>query len=332
VSGFGGDFWRALEATLPTGDDWRVRPPMPEVCTRFLASLSASGERRFLIPLQPEEESLEDTRSRGLSVRTLEMVEEGGVAGRFLVVECREVGGYELFDLVGEELATVVAVQPPATAVTRVLAKWRRFWGQVPRSLLSRQEQIGLFGEIWFLYHWLLPLTTAGVATQRWRGPFGARNDFEWPNRAVEVKASTVVRGPVFRIGSLDQLDPPTTGELFLFTLRLREEASAIFTLPTLIADCRAAVEGDGDALGRYETALIQAGYSPAHDADYAQIRWRIIGEKLYPVSEDFPRINAASFAGELPPGISEISYTLDLGGYRGLSYENCAAAGSSLI
>lgn len=145
------EFWAALAASRPAGDEWRVRPPLPEVTPRLLASLAANGDRRFLIALQADEDALEDTRSRGLSIRTLELADETGARGRFLSVECREAVGHELFDLIGAELATALTTQPPAVAASRVIGKWRRFWGQIPRSLLSREEQLGLFAEVWFL-------------------------------------------------------------------------------------------------------------------------------------------------------------------------------------
>lgn len=325
------EFWAALTASRPAGDEWRVRAPLPEVTARLLASLAANGDRRFLIALQPGEDALEDTRSRGLSIRTLELADETGMRGRFLAVECREAVGHDLFDLIGAELATALTAQPPASAASRVLAKWRRFWGQIPRSLLSREEQIGLFAEVWFLARWLIPAAGLTAATARWRGPFGARHDFEWPSRSVEVKASTVVRAPVFRIHGLDQLDPPAAGELFLFTLRLREEAGAIHTLPGLIAEGHALLTPDPDALARYETALAQTGYSPAHEAEYAQTRWRVVDERLYPVDAGFPKLTPASLPSGPPPGVSEIAYNLDLGGYNGAAVTQATAAVTTL-
>src|SRR5207245_778158 len=99
-------------------------------------------------------------------------------------------------------------------SVARVFARWRRFWGQLPQHLLSREQQLGLFAELWFLNVWLLPRVDAAEAVTRWRGPFGARHDFEWPTRSVEVKVTTSTRGPIHYIHGLDQLVPPDGGNL----------------------------------------------------------------------------------------------------------------------
>ena len=49
------------------------------------------------------------------------------------------------------------------------------------------------------------------------------------------------------KINGIDQLSPPENGELFLFSLRLREEQGADKTLPSLIAFCREKLKEDID-------------------------------------------------------------------------------------
>src|SRR5262249_35908769 len=151
---------------------------------------------------------------------------------------CEEQAGHEAFDLVGGEIAARLATgrERAPEVVARVLAKWRRFWSQLTTPALSREEQLGLFAELWFLSVWLLPRVGAVEAVRRWRGPSAARHDFEWPGHSVEVKATTSTRGRIHRIHGLEQLAPPEQGELLFFSLRLREEGGATNTLPSLVA------------------------------------------------------------------------------------------------
>ena len=306
------DFWAALMATRSSDVELRVRAPLAEVSARLLGSISEGGMRRFVIALLPGEMPVEDFRSRGLVVFTVELIDERGLRGPYVTVECRDVAGHDLFDLVGGDLAAALANHPPAAAIKRVLGKWRRFWGQPPRALLSREEQIGLFAELWFLSRWLIPAAGAGKSMLRWRGPWRSRHDFEWAGRSVEVKGTTLVRAVRYHISGLDQLEAPENGELLFFALQLREEAGAAATLPGLIAECRTLAEPDGDALGLYETGLIQAGYSPAQDAEYEQTRWRIARERLYRVDDTFPRLQPEMFPSGLPAGVAELDYTVD--------------------
>jgi hypothetical protein len=317
------DFWQSLVAARSTGEEWRVRTPFPELMPRLLGSVSVRGERRFLIALGENESAKDDTRSRGVSLRTLELTDGPGRSQRFLVVECLDTAGHELFDLIGAEIAQAMTVAPPAEAAVRVLAKWRRFWGQTPRSILSREEQIGLFAEIWFLKHWLLPTVGTQRATHGWRGPAGSRHDFEWPGLSIEVKGSTRVRQAVFTVHGLEQLEPPENGKLLFFAVRLREEGGAPHTLPSLIAEARNDLKADENALDHFDSALARMGYSPAHEPDYAQTRWRVVDARLYPVDDVFPRLGPHHFPNGLPPGVSEIQYAVDLEGFGDAAYKS---------
>jgi hypothetical protein len=220
--------------------------------------------------------------------------------------------------LIGGELADRLASgqETAPECVTRVLAKWRRFWGQVPQQILAREEQLGLFAELWFLSVWLVPRVGAAEAMTRWRGPFGSRHDFEWTGRSMEVKATTSTRGRIHRINGLDQLVPPESGELMLFSLRLREEAGATNTLPSVIAACHAQLEPDADALNRLEEALAQVGYTPAHDEEYARHCFRVVDEGVFKVIEDFPRLTVAHLPLGVPAGVERVEYEINLTGF----------------
>jgi hypothetical protein len=179
---------------------------------------------------------------------------------------------------------------------------------------------VGLCAELWFLSMWLIPRAGIRRALAGWRGPLGARHDFEWPGKSVEVKATASTRGRVHRINGLDQLVPPEKGKLLFFSLRLREEGGATNTLSGLIASCRALLEADAEALSGFEAALVQVGYSPVHDEEYAKIRFRVVDEELFRVTDNFPRVTQSSFAGGVPFGVDRIEYEINLSGFERLS------------
>jgi len=323
----------ALGEAKPLGELLTARLAAPDIADGLLAAIDSEGRRHLLIPLAAGDDRLEDAETRGISVVTRELLIPGQGLGVCLDLTCHEPVGHDAFDLVGGDIVggLLVVGERPARLVARTLAKWRRFWGDLPRSLLSREEQIGLFAELWFLLYWLLPATDPAIATRRWRGSLAARHDFEWQGRSVETKGSTVVRGPVFRVHGLDQLDAPEEGELLLFVLRLREERGAPHTLPRLIAEPRKALEADADAVGLLEVGIARAGYSPIHDAVYSQTTWRVLDERLYPVDGDFPKLSSTSLGHGVPPGVSDISYALDLSGCTGPSFTRPAEAATRL-
>lgn len=312
------DVWARLEQSKPAGDNLTARQADPSATSRLQCALDAEGRRHLLVALHESEDGLRDIQSRGVHVETRDLVVRGQPATRYLDIQCLDITGYPALDLIGGELAVELSKPRvvPADTVKRVLAKWRRFWGLLPRTILSKEEVIGLFAELWFFLVWLLPSAGASAAVQRWRGPMGSRHDYEWTGKSVEVKATTSTRGRIHRINGLDQLSPPEQGKLYLFSLHLREEAGATNTLPSLIDSILVQLNTDVDALSRFETVLAQTGYSPAHDDEYAKLHLRIVTEGLYAVRENFPRLGAQQFRDGVPAGIERVEYEINLNSF----------------
>jgi hypothetical protein len=310
--------WERLAGEQVQGETLWARWAAPEVTDRLVAALDADGKRHLLVLLRAGEADIQDSQSRGVGVVTRDLAVPGHEAGRYIDITCHDAAGQEAFDLIGGELADRLASgrETATECVARVLAKWRRFWGQMPRQVLSREAQLGLFAELWFLSVWLVPRAGAPEAVTRWRGPFASRHDFEWVGHSVEVKATTSTRGRIHRVNGLDQLRPPEQGELLFFSLRLREEAGATNTLSSIIAACRAQLELDTDSLSRFERALAQVGYSPAHDEEYAKLRFRVVEEGLFNVRDDFPRLTVTELTAGVPPGVERVEYEINLSGF----------------
>ena len=320
------DIWEQLALQRPSGDELLAKEALPEMTPRLLAAVDARGRRHLLIALNDYDEACEDTNSRGLSVVTQDLVLARSAHGRYIKLSCEDAVGYPMLDLIGGEIAERLRVggETPAENTSRVIAKWRRFWGQAPRQMLSREAQIGLFAELWFLVYWLIPAVGIASAVQRWRGPYGGRHDFEYPGLSIEVKGGTSARGRVFKINGIHQLDPPEQGRLLFFSLQLREEAGASNTLPMLVNACRRSVALDADAAGLLDAGLITAGYLVAHADEYSKNRWRVVEERLVDVVEDFPRIVGATFPYGLPRGVEGLEYTINLDTFDRLVVARC--------
>ncbi len=321
VTSISPDVWSQLERSRPNGDELLGRQAAPDASHRLLAAVDSRGRRHILVALDPADPQFRDTSSRGLTVLTQELVLAGHPNARYIDMACEDVLGHNMFDLIAGEMAQRLhsAQENPAEIVSRVLAKWRRFWGQLPRQMLSREAQIGLFTELWFLTYWLLPAVGATVSIRMWRGPLGARHDFERPSLSIEAKGTASTRGRLHKINGLQQLDPPQGGELLFFSLRLREEAGATNTLPLLIQACRQRVAIDPDAEGIFETTLSTAGYLATHEEEYSKTRWRVIEDILLSTRHGFPRIHAELFESGIPAGVEEIEYTINLSTFENL-------------
>lgn len=315
------DVWTRLACEQIEGETLWARRAAPSVTDRVLAALDADGQRHLLVLLCTGDAELNDSQSRGIGVETRELSGQGHDAGKYLDITCKDSAGHEAFDVVGGELVARLASgrETAPECVSRVLAKWRRFWGQIPAQMLSREQQLGLFGELWFLAVWLVPKVGPADGVMRWRGPYGARHDFEWTSRSVETKVTTSTRGLIHLINGIDQLMPPEQGDLLFFSLCVREEAGASNNLPALVAACRQTISGDGEASARFEAALLTAGYAAVHEEEYAKLRIRVVTERLFAVRDDFPRLTVAQLSMGIPPGVERVQYEINLTGFEHL-------------
>ncbi len=302
--------WGPLDAHAPAFGLLNARKIGPD--SSVLLGVDHDGLRHLLIALASKGSGFRDVASRGLAVRERALEVDGLSERPFLDLSCVDPTGGRLFNLVASEVINEVqGGGEPAAAVRSTVARWRRFWGAARTDGLTPEQLRGLFGELWFLARWALPHGLATVA--RWNGPTGSRHDFEWPAFSVETKTTTSIRGHVHRVSGLDQLDPPDNGQLYLFSLRVREEPGAAQSLTTLIDHVSVTLANAANLLTLFETRLGQAGYSPADAARYEDVRFHVADQRLYKVADRFPRLTSASFASGLPLGVERVEYEINL-------------------
>ena len=313
---FNDEIWKILESAPPKGDNLNARLILPELSKKLYAGLDSNEQRHLLIPLKDKEQGLSDSQSRGLSVVTKDLAVQGYKPQRYLDIICQDTNGHIIFNVIAKDIAESLKNGEPHEIVANVISKWRRFWGQIPRDLLSHEQIIGLFAELWFLYNWLFKKMDVTHAINSWRGPFSSRHDFEMKRLSIEVKATTSQQSRVHKVSGIDQLSPPENGSLMFFSLRIREERGAENDLPSIVGLLQEKMKENVGALSKFENTLAVAGYSPLHNDEYSKLKFRIVDQKLFNVVNGFPRIITDSFVSGLPSGVGTIEYTINLDGY----------------
>jgi Putative PD-(D/E)XK family member, (DUF4420) len=300
-----------------------------------LIALDAAKRRYVLVRIPPGEPSeLAERTSRGIAVQTVEMRVDGDRTETFVEIACLEAQGVAALDTIAVEL--VDALEAGASIgrvrlVQNVLAKWRRFWSGVNQGVLSMEQQLGLFGEVWFLSRWLSPSVGVAKAVQMWRGPAGSRNDFEVEGLGIEVKTTGRVDA-AHVIHGLDQLLEPPNGALLLYSLAVRDEASGTESLPRLVEEVRGKLAGDHATLLQFESMVYAAGYDDRLAGEYAKIVLRVRDEALYRVSEGFPRLVPVSIVGGQPVGVSAVNYELRVDAAAAWMLAKTPAAAETLL
>ena len=151
------------------------------------------------------------------------------VNNRILVLRLLEAGQQDIFatlchDIVSVASGATTEREAVGVAVTRTW-RWHRLLRGGASGKLSREEQMGLMGELLVLERVLLPVLGPPGAVMAWTGPFDSPKDFEIGPVHLESKARRSGAAPTVSISSEDQLDASASDALFLHVLELSQSA-----------------------------------------------------------------------------------------------------------
>ncbi len=315
------NLWSGLAAMPNRIDALGAKLLLPDLSDRVFAAVDGQGRRHILIRLDAEDNAIRDVQSRGLSVDTIELTSDDG-SQRYADIVCFDASGHEMFDLVATEIVQRLQTESvlATDCVHRIISKWRRFWNSIHGQFMSRAEAAGLFAELWCLRYWLLPHLQADIAINAWRGPFGARHDFEFACHSIEVKA-TLNRGSlVHRINGLDQMVPPASGSLYFLSMGLAEEVNGSDSLPGIVDSILQFLATQDSLQAIVAGRLMQIGYRESDRMEYLKTKYRVTHQSMYEVVEGFPKIVPGDFQNPLPSGVVRIEYDIALDGFGNLT------------
>ncbi|MBX9791311.1 MAG: PD-(D/E)XK motif protein [Pirellulales bacterium] len=302
--------WRALTPPLiRTELAGRRAPGLPATRTVFLA-IDGAARRHLLVQATESQRPLESHDTRGLQVVTETVRIESNPENRFIDIVCLDPSQERLFATLAEDLLDCLAKSalPENDAVAQTISRWRAFW-TVKSGTFTAEQATGLFGELWFLHRWI-----GATGHSRWMVTAGARHDFQWSESSVEVKTAHAasVATATHPIVSLDQLDKPVSGQLYLFSLLVLEDALSSNTLDGLVVTISRELEDAPASLAAFRDKLATYGYVPS-DSPHSQKCLRVVREALYSVKDDFPRLTHHTFPDGVPAGVGDIKYSLSL-------------------
>ena len=196
--------------------------------------------------------------------------------------------------------------------VSARLRIWQRFLEQVDPGGLSVEAQAGLFGELWFLRHRLIPALGAS-AVGAWQGPLRAIQDFQANDWAIEVKTTRQAAPAVIRIANERQLQGDGLATLALVLIALEQRVDGHPTLPDMVASVRGSLAPASGAMVALEDRLLAAGYHDEQRVLYVQNSFSLRWVLCCLVTDEFPRITE----NDLPSGVGEVSYSVTVDACR---------------
>jgi hypothetical protein len=301
---------------LPTSDAARVERRV-EVGAPLgvLVGMALPSKTRILIiegrrSVLAAADDLEETR--GLVFRLIRR-QGPGERDAALEIEATDSRYNEVFAILASDIANYIREaadeREAAAALLTRLAHWRRFLERARPEGLSPEAHRGLYGELLFMRDHLTPVVGIGSAVRAWRGPSREVQDFVLDRTGIEVK-TTVGRGNQnLTVTSEHQLDGRGLVDLYLYYLSMDAREGIGETLPDIVDEIRSRCVSDTDALATLNDLLVESGYLDAHRELYKELGFVFRDDRIYHVTEGFPRI----IESELPDGVARVRYAISI-------------------
>jgi hypothetical protein len=280
-------------------------------CDLFVGIERPSGRRLLLIQVQESvAKRMENLpRMRGCEI-IFTRVPEDPADKVSVCLFLNEARFTDVFTSLSEDLARhLEPVRGDAETVAALLGRLQRWQKFLQRSAegLGEDAQRGLFGELWFLRHYLIGTVGRLEAVRAWKGPEKAIHDFQLRGVSVEVKTTIAKQHTKLLIASERQLDCSSVRRLIIFHLAIETNRIGNMTLPALVREVRSELNQDAEARDLFEDRLLDTGYLDRHEPLYVNVAYSTRAHNAFDVRDGFPRLTEAS----LPPGVGDLSYSI---------------------
>ncbi|NMG20917.1 PD-(D/E)XK motif protein [Brasilonema bromeliae] len=310
------ELWTELEKSIKLGgSEYLVRRVRPDcACDLRIGVQEPTGNRMLLLKIRRSSASsiVDFPSSEGFEVRRILLPSDGENYVTLQLVLTQNRYADIFTSLVDDVIEGVAGKQKEKAALEEFiirLRRWQSFFKQHSPDGLSKTQQQGLYGELWFLRQVIIPQLGSRQSIQYWTGPRGTQQDFQFPNCAVEVKTTVEKQHQKLSISSERQLDGTGTGTLILVHLSLDVRQGRGESLPDIVNSVRILVQNDPIAKEELETLLLEVGYLDIHTPRYEEIGYTQREVNYFKVEGDFPRIVEA----DLPNGVGDVRYSISV-------------------
>ncbi len=286
-----------LQNFVNSADETRIR-----LCASILeAYVGLGAQRQFALVIPLARGAMGPGRSTEvLQLRPFDAVvfEFGGRVwtSPAAVLECSDSTLLDTFAVLAADVAGAVAAGggPTWRAVSDAVRRWESLFRCVRR--LSLNEELGLWGELWFITRGI----NIDAAVAGWIGPSGSPADFLLKGMGIECKTST--RRLSHHV-SLRQLSRPLEpGPGYLLSIWVEVDPANGITLPALVRSVRLALSD----VTEFERKLLEAGYSD-RDANHYEMPYALIEEPFWFETSHVPKVR------DVDEGVFDVRYRIML-------------------
>ncbi|MBE6061898.1 MAG: PD-(D/E)XK motif protein [Clostridium sulfidigenes] len=238
--------------------------------------------------------------------------ENPGMEGCYVRIEQGESSDNDVYFAVSEDLCLCLKDVERANLrfkLSTALERWKRFFSLRESIVLTREEQIGLFGELYLLRSMMKNGIVASNAISCWKGPYQGVYDFSLSNMSIEVKTTASKMPYKVHISNEMQLDDRLAGGILVLSfIAVQPSDSSGETLGDVVKDIVYFIEEDEASRSLFQDKIFGCGLGNSYIDRYIS-KYIIKEHGFYNVQENFPRI----LSKDLAKGLGDISYSLDI-------------------
>lgn len=265
-----------------------------------------NGSLAFIIELEHvKKENLPLIKITGMQVVYKEL---NGIINVYLVL--KNINDIDIFKQICLDIINIIEAMDykiSADLIVNRLKQWQNFLSSHRDKSFSIEKQIGLFGELYFLYDKLFPLIGVTKAILSWVGPNKDKQDFRFKKLNIEVKSYLDNKRGIVNISSLEQLNP-SNGDLYLYVYGMKIDENGV-SLDEFIKLIREQIVKDESTELEYFDQLVEEyGFFDGYEYENL-LKFEVFEEKMYRVDDTFPKLPLSIKREE----IKSIKYTIDI-------------------
>ena len=260
----------------------------------YLYSDSTNLKRSVIIELPPKFKTNKKL-PEVLGVKCNLLTSYSGLKGNLYVIEQKYAIHTAISELFMSEISRIIIGINDAKTFEEVLIKlfedWKSYFVDEMDSF-SPQKQLGLFGEMYFMYKVLFQELGIAPALNAWKGYQKNRHDFELPSISFEIKATTTNSPLKVKISNEKQLEKGKLKHLYLTVYNVVSSESKVGDLPKIIASISKEISNDPRALNEFKRNVMSLGYNFEKEEEYNR-SYSLInkGKEYYEIENTFPSI-----------------------------------------
>lgn len=283
----------------------------------YIYSSFSENKRALIYELQPKHIPSPNPISI-LGVRTFLTEEFGGQKGNLFVIEQNYEVNTKISEIFMSEIIRNTLSCKNETEIFDnidvVFSDWASYFSE-ERVELTREKQMGLYAELFFLSELLFKEIGITASLNAWKGPSCERHDFMLPNIGIEIKATRTNLPLSVKISNENQLFKAPNERLILVVFQYAVSESTFGDLPQLVKKIELKLSKNPKELNEFRRNILHVGYDyeeiNKYTARYSQLN---SGREYYEATDSFPRLTIKELNDlKKVSAFMEISYRLNL-------------------